>query len=42
MQWTDEKEILFREVIGGVFNHKSRSCEHGTSWQNVATTLNAN
>ena len=39
----DKKDILmFREVIGeGVFNHKSGNCERGTSWQNVATTLNA-
>ena len=43
MHWTDEKDILmFREVIGDeVLNHKSGSRERGTSWQNVATTLNA-
>ena len=42
MQWTDEKDIMFREVIGEVvFNHKPGSRERGTSWQNVATTLNA-
>ena len=33
---------MFRDAIGeGVFNHKSGSRERGTSWQNVATTLNA-
>ena len=33
---------MFREVIGeGVFDQKSGSRERGTSWQNVATTLNA-
>ena len=30
-----------RELIGeGVFDRKPRICERGTSWQNVATTLN--
>ena len=43
MQWTDEKDILkFCEVIEeGAFDHKSKSCEGRTSWQNVTTTLNA-
>ena len=43
MQWTDEKDMsVFCEVIGeGVFNHKSGIHECGTSWQKVATTLNA-
>ena len=43
MLWTDEKDILmFREIIGeGAFDYKSGSRERGTSWQNVAFTLNA-
>ena len=33
---------MFREVIvAGVLDYKSASRECGTSWQNVATTLNA-
>ena len=33
---------MFREVIvEGVLDYKSASRECGTSWQNVATTLNA-
>ena len=33
---------MFREVIGeGGLDHKSGSRERGTSWQNMATTLNA-
>ena len=43
MHWTDEKDVLmFCEVIEeGAFDHKSKSREGRTSWQNVTTTLNA-
>ena len=43
MHLTDKKDIMnVRELIGeGVFDRKPRICERGTSWQNVATTLNA-